>query len=134
MDGQRELSRADRAKLQELNATVDRAIFARAGWLDSKIAEYATIPIGQNLYDLHTGELLGVVREHVRQQDLPPELERDRYLEITYWYDPPGGGRFSTDRSGLRFGSRAERDARLQEKLAMPRDERDGVPTADADR
>ena len=52
-----------------LNQKVDEAINKRKAFLDSKMSEVAKVKIGEEIYNLETGQLLGVVTELYRYWD-----------------------------------------------------------------
>jgi hypothetical protein len=55
------LSQSDRAELDALNRSVEDAIAKRREWLDAKVAEIARLKPGDEIFNLDTGERLGVV-------------------------------------------------------------------------
>lgn len=57
----RELKEEERQKLDELNTAVDKAIATRRTWLDAKMPEFSRFQVGDDLYNLRSGVLLGKV-------------------------------------------------------------------------
>ena len=54
------------AELAELQAKLDAALAARTKWMDDHMADFAVVPVGEDLYDLSTGNRLGRVTELYR--------------------------------------------------------------------
>jgi hypothetical protein len=87
----KEITQSDRAKLDELNAAVSGAVQARRQWLDSKMAEYADVPVGERLFDLDSGLCVGIVTRHFRFWSDRNDGVRDDTLTVDYEYRTNGG-------------------------------------------
>ncbi len=112
------MTEADCVELRRLNEEVGVAIARRREWLDKKMAEYATVPIGEKIYDLDTGRLLGVVVGHYRFWRDRDEGVRDDNLSIDYEYRDRSGNLDNTSRLSLWVGGKAERDeTQLEDRL-----------------
>lgn len=107
------LSDDDRAELDRLNAAVDAAIEARTRWLDAKMEQYAPVKVGETLYDLETGEMLGKVTDYYRYQAGQNKLY-DTSLSIDLRY---GRGENTSSQIRRRFGSKTDLERELQYKL-----------------
>lgn len=114
----RPLSPEDEAELERLNAAVTAALDARTAWLDRKMAEYATIPIGGEIWDVKRGVRLGVVTEHYRYRSSPLS---DKSLNIDYRYlreGTPNSYDNTSSQPECRFGTaddaRRHAEAQLQ--------------------
>ena len=59
----------DNDTLRVLNEDIEIAIKNRTAFLDRKMEEYAKVAIGEDMYNLKTGKLLGVVSEHYRYHE-----------------------------------------------------------------
>lgn len=72
------------AELTALNKEVEEAMAKRTKWLDDHMAMVAKFQIGDEIYDIKTGRLLGVVTEHYRYHRGDPRF--DDSLSINYRY------------------------------------------------
>jgi hypothetical protein len=96
---------ADNNRLDELNASVDGAIQARTDWLDQKMAQYAKVQVGEEIYNIDTGQRLGVVSKHYRYQAGQNKLF-DTRLSISYEYETSSGCFDNTSRQGIPVGGK----------------------------
>mgnify|MGYP000872835933 CR=1 FL=1 len=87
----RELTAEDTQELNVLNNAVFAALSERQEWLDAKMAEYADVPVGGRLYDLSTGQCVGIVVRHYRFWRDRDDGVRDTSLNIQYEYRTNGG-------------------------------------------
>jgi len=55
------LKEIDEKELEKLNKEVTLTIKKRTAWLESKMVEYSELQVGDDIYNLSTGEKLGVV-------------------------------------------------------------------------
>lgn len=112
------LTTEDRRTLEELNAAVIASIKARREWLDSKMAEYAEVQVGEDLYNLNTGERLGKVAGFYRFWADRDNGVRDDIMDINYRYEtaPNCYGNTSGFGSG-RFGGKPEMEKEMQRRL-----------------
>ncbi len=107
MSRQRSMSEADREQLAALNDAVEAALEERTQWLDAKMAEYATVPVGEMLYDLGKRCALGRVKRHYRYDAERPGC-LDDHLNIDYEYEVDAYSSDNTSRHGRHVGSKAE--------------------------
>jgi len=56
------------AELAALNAAVDAALKARKDWMDAHMEAYSEFKVGDEIYDIRTGERMGVVSKLYRYQ------------------------------------------------------------------
>ena len=123
------LSDEDQAELDALNQRVTDALNARTLWLDGKMSKYAKVQVGEAIYDLETGQRLGVVsglyRFHGRHNPL-----YDTELSISYEYETRPNSFDNTSRQpGLRVGNAEQaREAMLARARYIERSE---APNAD---
>lgn len=86
-----EIEPNDQKVLDGLNAEIERAIAARRAWLNYRLAQYAAVPIGSDIYDVVTGLRLGVVTEHYRYLRERDNLCHDTDFVIEYKYQTDTG-------------------------------------------
>ena len=98
---QKPIRAEDAAILEELNNAVNTATEARRRWLDSKMAEYALVPIGEDIYDLSNGKLLGVVTGYYRYHQDDPRFDDNFAIEYTF---APDRKTFNFTDNTSRFG------------------------------
>tara|TARA_Y100000310_G_scaffold345655_1_gene467803 strand:+ start:17679 stop:18104 length:426 start_codon:yes stop_codon:yes gene_type:complete len=79
----------EKKKLELFNIQVGHAIERRKLFLDSLMEKYAKVKIGEDIYDLHTGKLLGVVKGYYRYWEDRDDGVRDNFLAIDYLYTSP---------------------------------------------
>lgn len=79
----------DAKELEALNKAVEDAIAKRREWLDSKMTKYAPAQVGEEIYNLSTGELLGKVVSLYRYWRDRQEGVRDTSLDVEYEYQHP---------------------------------------------
>ena len=82
------LTHDDKIELDRLNGEVDQAITNRTEWLDSKMPHYAKVQVGDDIYNLGTGKLLGEVSSLYRYQASQNKLF-DTSLSIEYEFKEP---------------------------------------------
>ncbi|MFM2134463.1 MAG: hypothetical protein RL156_1744 [Bacteroidota bacterium] len=73
----------DEQQLELLNEAVESAIEARTAWLDERMPKYAKFAIGEDLYNLETGELLGTVKGYYRYW-AEHDVMHDTSMDIDY--------------------------------------------------
>lgn len=88
-------------ELQLLNQEVDDAIAKRKAWMDSHMEDYASMKVGESIYNTHTGECLGVISELYRYHANDPRY--DRSMSINYRYKTRGGWYSSTSSQPYTF-------------------------------
>lgn len=59
--GQRPLTDDESAELGCLNSAIQKAIDIRTEWLDKKMVECSDLQVGDDIYDINTGNKLGTV-------------------------------------------------------------------------
>lgn len=81
---QRNLTEEEEFQLFTLNELVAQAIAARTKWLDAKMVECSSLKVGDDIYDLRTGQKVGTVCRVYRYWAHYGEL----YDTCPYWdYD-----------------------------------------------
>lgn len=98
---QRQLTEAEQAELDALNAAVTSAKEARRDWLDRKMHETSHLQVGDSIYDLRTGERLGTVRKLYRYD------KSSVYCDYEYETAPRCFDNTSSQ-PGRSFGTRAD--------------------------
>jgi len=124
MRTQRPLNADEESELEALNVAVQAAIDSRREWLDAKMRETSKLQVGDEIYDVATGEKLGVVsrlyRYHTGRNDL-----YDTHVECDYQYETrPGCFGNTSSQSGRVFGTREDAAARAKSLVAQL----DGAP------
>lgn len=119
MRTQRPLNADEHTELEALNAAVQGAIDARREWLDAKMRETSKLQAGDDIYDVQTGEKLGVVsglyRYHAGRDDL-----YDTYVECDYQYETrPGCFGNTSSQGGRVFGTREDAAAHAKSLVAQ---------------
>jgi hypothetical protein len=109
---QRDLTVEERAELDALNAAVDQALANRKAWLDAKMVETSRLKVGDEIYNLKTGDRLGVVTELYRYWANQNNL-LDTGVHCDYRYLVRGDAAIrsydNTSRQiGLRYGSKED--------------------------
>lgn len=115
---QKQLTDEDRVRLDELNNAVALAIQQRRQWLDGKMAEYAEMQIGDDVYDLESCVKVGTVAEHYRYWADSDEGVRDTSLSIEYMVETSPNCFDNTSRQPFRLGSRDAAERRAKSRLA----------------
>lgn len=110
------------AELKRLNQAVDDAVDARKAWMDGHMADYAQHQVGDVLYDLGTGQLVGTVssfyRFHADDQRFDRSMSVDYQIEMAGWgncYDN------TSSQPGRRLGTAEELAAHLEQRAAYAR-------------
>ncbi|OHU55932.1 hypothetical protein BKG83_17305 [Mycobacteroides chelonae] len=119
MRTQRPLNADEHSELEALNAAVQAAIDARREWLDAKMRETSKLQVGDDIYDVQTGEKIGVVsglyRYHAGRDDL-----YDTYVECDYQYETrPGCFGNTSSQGGRMFGTREDAAAHAKSLVAQ---------------
>jgi hypothetical protein len=115
---QRDLTLQEKEELALLNKEVDKALSQRKDWLDKKMVEIATLKPGDEIYDLETHSLLGIVTDVYRYKGNGDEILICDYL---YQIDNHNSiikvnGNTSSKPLG-RFGSKKDVEKALEFKL-----------------
>lgn len=105
-------------KLKELNDAVDKAITDRKQWMDDHMKDFAKYQVGEQLYNLDTGELLGTITKLYRYY-AHHHPEMDRIMRIDYVYKTSPNTNDNTSRHGGRlwYGNKEELERQLAWKL-----------------
>lgn len=111
------------ADLARLNAEVEAVLAKRRHWMDAHMADYARFQVGETLYDMQTGALLGVVSRLYRYWD-GRDPRYDTSMSIEYEFETPRKGCFdNTSRYAglLRVGNAEDRRRHLEVELRIAR-------------
>jgi hypothetical protein len=72
-------------ELDTLNKEVEAVLAKRRAWMDAHMEDFSEFKIGDEVYDLNTGTLLGVVSRLYRyHQDRDPRYDNQMAVEIEY--------------------------------------------------
>lgn len=114
---QRPLSDSDKERLDQLNAAVSTAIYARRDWLDSKMTEYAEMQVGEYAYDLESCRKVGRVSELYRFWRDRNDGVRDTALSIEYQFETSPNCFDNTSRQPFKIGSKKSAELMARERL-----------------
>jgi hypothetical protein len=118
---QRPLTEGEKIDLARLNDSIKEAIKARTAWLDAKMVETSTLKVGDEIYDVDSGAMLGTVTGLYRywrdQNDL---LDTSYYCEYRY-QSAPGYNNNTSSQTGRSFGTRQEAGLRAEMRAAALR-------------
>jgi hypothetical protein len=104
---QRPLTDDEKGELANLTAAVSAAIAARRVWLDAKMHECSRLQVGDDIYDLTSGTMVGTVSRLYRFWADRDEGVRDTSVHCDYEYETSPRCFDNTSRqSGRSFGSR----------------------------
>lgn len=105
---QRPLTEDERAELDALNEAITAALAARKAWLDTKMVETSTLKVGDEIYDVNSGAMLGEVTGLYRYwADRNDLLDTSHHCH--YEYRSLGGSNSNTSsESGRSFGARED--------------------------
>ncbi len=99
------------AELDRLNHDVESAIKTRTKWLDDHMEEVSKVKPGDALYDVNSGELVGIVRKLYRYWAEQNPLF-DTHLSVECEYNPTGSPPNVFDNTsrqeGRMFGTKEE--------------------------
>ena len=119
---QRRLTDDEQRELDGLNTAVADAINARRIWLDMKMHETSSLKVGDDIYDLDTGQKLGTISELYRYWRDRDEGVRDHSHSCDYQYETLGGWFDNTSRqTGRRFGTKDDALARVETRAWLLR-------------
>ena len=102
--------------LAVFNEKVTAVLAERKSWMDAHMADFAKVPIGEEIYNLDTGQLLGVVSKHYRYWDSQQNPLYDTTMDICceYQTQPDVLNFDNTSRQlGLRYGTKSDLDTEL---------------------
>lgn len=110
------------AELAVLNAEVEAAIAKRKAWMDAHMVDYAKYQIGETLYDLKTGAVLGVISRLYRYWG-GRDARYDTHMSVEYEFKTPHIGYDNTSRhaGGLSFGNHEDLIREKESQLRMAR-------------
>ena len=104
-------------ELEALNAEVSAALAKRKEWMDANMENYAKVKVGEDIYDLQTGQLLGKVVSLYRYSAKHNPLY-DTQMIIEYAFETSPNCIDNTSRHGVytegRFGTRDEARRRFE--------------------
>jgi len=124
---QKFLTTDDHTELDHLTAAVTRALADRREWLDVKMLECSDLQIGDDIYDLTSGEWLGVVTEVSRYHRDRDQGIRDTSIDHHFVYtkgdDPRGDNTYYNTSGGFRgdFGTKEQALDRAERRAAALR-------------
>ncbi len=99
--------------LENLNKEVTAALAKRKAWMDSQMAKFAKVQVGEPIYDLDTGRQLGTVSRHYRYWDRQRNPLYDTTMDIACEYETSRNIFDNTSRqSGLRYGNLSALESR----------------------
>jgi hypothetical protein len=105
----RPLTEDETAELARLNAAVSAAIEVRRDWLDAKMHECSHLQVGDDIYDLDSGTMVGKVSELYRFWRDRDEGVRDTYVHCDYRYETsPRCFSNTSSQVGRSFGTREQ--------------------------
>jgi hypothetical protein len=108
-DTRRRLTEAEEQERAALNEAVTAAIERRREWLDAKMVECSTLQVGDDIYNVETGQKLGVVAELYRYWRDRDDSIRDTSHYCDYQYETSPRCFDNTSRQiGLRYGTRQD--------------------------
>lgn len=76
-----------------LNAEVAAAVKKRTDWMDAHMADYADVQVGEELYELATGRLMGIVSRLYRywgtdRNGMVRDPQYDTSMSVEYEFQP----------------------------------------------
>lgn len=86
-DTQRRLTEDEQRELDHMTSIVTAAIAARRAWLDAKMHETSRLHVGDEIYDLESGERLGRISSLYRYWRDRDEGVRDITASCEYEYE-----------------------------------------------
>lgn len=107
------------AELAALNASFTAALEARRNWMDEHMIDYASYKVGEELFDLKTGQRLGVVSKLYRPTWGVDNPLYQGNMDIGYQYETAPNYFDNTSRQPyLSYGNRDELVRSNEAKLA----------------
>lgn len=102
-------------ELDALNAEVQAVLAKRKAWMDAHMAEFARVPVGEEIYDLKTGQKLGTVTKHYRYWDEQqnPLYDTSMSVECEFEVRPNTYDNTSRHAGALWYGTRADLKAKV---------------------
>ncbi len=111
------LTEAENEELRALLKARDDAMAAKTAWLDRKMLEHSTLKVGDDMFDLDTGECLGKITKLYRYWSPDAQGRRDNDTSIYCDYEF-GRGMNTSCAPGRRFGSKEDYIQSLKNRLA----------------
>lgn len=107
-------------ELFELQAKLDAAQAARTAWMDEHMKDFAKVQVGEDLYDLMTGNRLGRVTRHYRYWAMR-DPRYDTSMHIDYEFKDYAGhnGNTSSRGSASWYGTQEEAARILENRARM---------------
>lgn len=106
------------AELKQLNETVDKALADRKQWMDDHMKDFAKYQVGEKLYDMNTGKLLGTITKLYRYwANHDPMLDRSMHIDYIYQTSPNMNDNTSRHGGGLWYGNKEELEKHFAWKL-----------------
>lgn len=97
------MSKEDLQKeLVQLNLSVTEAVKRRTEWMDAHMSDFATVQVGEELFD-GDYQRLGVVTKLYRFWGDQRDWRYDTSMSVSYQYMGRGGGIDNTSRQSLYF-------------------------------
>lgn len=114
---QRKLTEAEKLEIDALNQAVTDAIEKRKKWLDAKMVETSRLKVGDDIYDIESGDKIGIVSGLYRYDDEENPLYDTSY-RCDYEYEVRKNCFDNTSSQiGLLYGTK-EDAARYHENMA----------------
>lgn len=115
---QRSLTEEEKSELEQLSANVAAAIVARRDWLDAKMHETSRLKVGDEIFDVKNGRILGKVSKLYRYwRDRNDLLDTSYYCDYSYETSPHSFDNTSRQ-SGLNFGTREDAIKNAERRMA----------------
>lgn len=113
----RNLTAEEHAELEELNASVNNALEKRTAWLDAKILEVSSFALGDEIFDMSNGRLLGTVTDIQRFHRGHAEFDNSVSFYYTYKMAGSGNSYDNTSRQYTRVGTKKDYADKLRREL-----------------
>lgn len=100
----RPLTESEKSELDILNKAVDDSVMRRKLWLDAKMLEVASLKVGDDIYNIATGQRLGVVSGIYRCHE--GDQRYDTGVSVNYQYCVGNNCHDNTSRQFIRVGTK----------------------------
>jgi hypothetical protein len=100
----RPLTDSEKSELDSLNKAVNDSVMRRKLWLDTKMFEVANLKIGDDIYNITTGQRLGVVSGIYRCHE--GDQRYDNNVSVNYQYCVGNNCHDNTSRQFIRVGTK----------------------------
>ena len=114
------------SELAALNAEVETVVASRRAWMDAHMTDYARYKVGDVLFNMTTGALLGTVTRLYRYWT-EHNWQYDTTMNVNYeWRTTPEGQPYpcfdnSSRQPGLSYGTAEEYEAQFRGRVAYAR-------------